>query len=1556
MQFSDRLSATALFDTGAAVSLLSRRAFQAAKQAGAVGDEIPNHGVTLTTASGEPLPTLGAFHISFALLGRRKCSAPMVVASQLNSDAIMGMNIIEREGIVYDPITKQCFFSESTPPEQDWGTASIQVSEEVIVQPLQARLTRCILRKSDGSRVGPNTKFIGTLMGLPVAAVTDTHGAACMYITNPDMQELVLQRRYDLGLAEEDAQFSEVPLTEDSIAEIFASMLPTKAVGAVGTTRGKPRPSPVSVPPEVKSLIANQLRATVPDAWFDRYYNLLLSYADIISASPTDLGSTDTVVHDIKLRDREPVWTKQFTLPVDESDLIRLNVRDWLKIGIIEPAQSLYNSPLFCVRKKDGGLRVVLDYRKLNAKTLPDRYSIRGVDECIREVGYSGSTIFSTLDLTAGFWQMKLQPAARPYTAFTVPGMGQFQWRTSPMGLTGCPASFSRLMDITMRNVPNVITYIDDVLVHSRDLDQHHKHLHCALNRLRDNNLKLNIVKCHFATDSVAYLGHQLTAAGVRPGIDKAAAMQHAAPPVNMKEVQSFLGLANYFRGYIKDFAIVASPLYALTRQDAEWKQGPLPPDALQAFRKIQHVMSSGPVLQFSNRNGKYHLYVDSATGKFDGTGPEGGLGAVLMQEAPDGTKGVIGYASRRLQIHERNYSPYLLELQACVYGIEYFEAYLKNRSFVLYTDHKPLIRLSPVHEKTLNRLDEKMTHFFFEMRYINGKDNHVADYLSRTAGDGCAAVEESTTLFSQLQHADPQLLRWIQYLKGDNTVTNGELHPLITQMGVRHDVLYLQVSGRKGFMDKGAYRIVVPTSMRGRFLKEAHDSMIGGHGGFFKTAERLKQLYWWPGMDQDIAAHVAECTVCQRGSNKGRPPIPPLHSIPLPRKPNDRVHVDLFGPLQDEDSDKKYVCVMTDAFTKIVRLSVLTSKSAEEVANSILQNWIYIYGVPKEIITDQGKEFNNSFAKTLWTGLGINHHTTTPYHPQTNSQAEVFNKTMKAFLIKVRIQAKEDTVHWSKYIGPLMFSHNTAVHKATLTTPFYAMFGYDPRAQEWPEGRVLDFETEDLTGNPLAQLHRTTQIVRATARHNNQHAQEAAQRAHARAHRTRTTKFFPDQPIWVQLHATNEVNKKLADQWEEGEIVEQVSPESWKVLRLQRRRRRYATINVFHLKPRSAEKEAEAEADLLPIPPPPLPDPQNQDGHLRRRTRRLQRPAPASPAHSDTDSPPSSDHEDEDEDEYLPPTRHLSTPPPSTRPSRTRTRRTLQAVEAILAAAREDGDLTLLDFVWRLLNSTDPGGNPYCLRGLGRVQLAPPGPAAPPPVPVIAPGPAPPRNPTPRRRHRSAEERERARLEDFLPPGAKVNRQPLPLKRPAKGRPVTPTPPPPPSSPKRKGTSQLQGPLTSPIEEEQFLSPFPSPDSAQFRPIPAPRSLTPRRPIPPGALPTPPPHHLPWGPATPDRPMTPTDLRHALERLSLTPRAGQEQHQFGPVDPGDLQRELSRLTEEAAAGFSTPYAGLHRDLRRLTTGPSTESPPSFPPSPTSTSLPNSPPQQQRHTKRKKFW
>jgi hypothetical protein len=215
------------------------------------------------------------------------------------------------------------------------------------------------------------------------------------------------------------------------------------------------------------------------------------------------------------------VYRKQFKIPEAHQQFIEQSLDEWLKLGVLKRANSLNNSPIFCVPKKQGqGLQVVQDFHKLNNHLHMDKYSMKEITECISDIGRANLTIFSTLDLISGFWQMQLDEKSQPLTAFTILGKGQYSWITSPMGLLalGYPASFQRLMEGVMRNISNVIVYIDDLLVHTTTHEQHLKVLEQVLERLHSHNLKINLDKCFFGNKEVSYLGFILTPAGIKPG------------------------------------------------------------------------------------------------------------------------------------------------------------------------------------------------------------------------------------------------------------------------------------------------------------------------------------------------------------------------------------------------------------------------------------------------------------------------------------------------------------------------------------------------------------------------------------------------------------------------------------------------------------------------------------------------------------------------------------------------------------------------------------------------------------------------------------------------------------------------------------------------------------------------------------------------------------------------------------------------------------------------------------------------------------------------------
>jgi hypothetical protein len=372
------------------------------------------------------------------------------------------------------------------------------------------------------------------------------------------------------------------------------------------------------------------------------------------------------------------------------------------------------------------------------------------------------------------------------------------------------------------------------------------------------------------------------------------------------------------------------------------------------------------------------------------------GLEAILTQINSSGEHCVIAYTSRKLQKHECNYTPFLLEMQAAIWGMEHFGTYLRGRKFILFTDHRPLEKLGKVHTKTLNRLQEIMNTYDFDIMYKNGSEMPV-NYRSRNL---VSAISWESSQLQQAQAANPSLKALKQFLLNNELPADLKCQSLIRHFAndcfIEDDIIWCSI---KRQFEPSRVVIFLPSALVPETLSESHGNLLVGHDGIYKTKEHLLQCYYWPGMDADIAHHLKTCHRCQLRQKDGRPLPTLLSSLPQPTEPNQQVHDDLFGPLKTTDRGKKFILCMTDALTKYVELVPLPNKEANTVAEAIFSKWFCCFGMPLDIVTDQGKEFCAKLSDDLLKRLGTTHLTTSPHHPQCNSQAEVANKTIAKYL-----------------------------------------------------------------------------------------------------------------------------------------------------------------------------------------------------------------------------------------------------------------------------------------------------------------------------------------------------------------------------------------------------------------------------------------------------------------------------------------------------------------------------------------------------------------------------
>jgi len=324
------------------------------------------------------------------------------------------------------------------------------------------------------------------------------------------------------------------------------------------------------------------------------------------------------------------------------------------------------------------------------------------------------------------------------------------------------------------------------------------------------------------------------------------------------------------------------------------------------------------------------------------------------------------------LVTHEKNYTPFLLEMQAAVWAMDHFDTFLKGRHFILYTDHKPLEKLGKVHTKTLNRLQEMMLQYDFEICYKKGSEM-PADFLSRNA---VSAIRLDDKDLKEEQKKDPKLQALYNFiLKNDAPETSSAEYRFVKMFKddsfVEGGVLWRRI---RRFGEPDRVVLFAPPSMREEILQEAHGAPLAGHDGQLKTRERILQTYFWSGMEGDIKHHIQTCHKCQVRRVDHLPPPPLLSPLPQCTEPNTRMHADLFGPLIASGRQKKYILCMTDAFTKYAELVALENKEAPTVAEAIFTNWICRYGVPLNIVTDRGTEFCAKLSEELFTKLGASH------------------------------------------------------------------------------------------------------------------------------------------------------------------------------------------------------------------------------------------------------------------------------------------------------------------------------------------------------------------------------------------------------------------------------------------------------------------------------------------------------------------------------------------------------------------------------------------------------
>ena len=1109
----------------------------------------------LTAANGLSIPYVGYVELDVCVLGTVIPKRGILVvkdppgSSEMDVPGVLGMNVVhecyvelfgKHASSLFDtPLVKEapevwqkalqhCHEANVQPATRNSGVARVRGRRAVYIPGGTVKLvaTTCTQKcfPSSHALFEPFTNNDNLPSGLLVSPtmVTVHRGTAYVPVVNVGTTDTKLYPRSALGMLIQaqivslPAGISEVPHVPEGLSTVATMSSQAGQVSKISDT--------------IQSLDLKN----VPETEQAKVRSLLTKYQPVFSTGEGDLGCTNLLEHEIPLLDEVPLRQRFRRVPPSDYDAVKAHINQLLEAQVIRESCSPYASPIVLVKKKDGSLRMCVDYRQLNSKTRRDAFPLPRIDESLDAL--SGSQWFSTLDLASGYNQVPVAEKDKPKTAFCTP-FGLFEFNRMPFGLCNAPGTFQRLMEriFGAQHFQTLLLYLDDVIVFSSSVDEHLVRLEAVLSRLQQEQLKVKLEKCCFFQTEVNYLGHVISNEGVATDPKKISAVKEWPRPSSVKDLSSFLGFCGYYRRYVDGFAKIAAPLNRLkaeltdphTKRPSRKLIGELWSDLCEkSFQDLKSRLISAPVLAYANFSLPFILEVDASLS---------GLGAVLSQEQ-DGKVRPVAYASRALSPSERNmpnYSSMKLEFLALKWAMtEKFREYLIGQKCVVWTDNNPLSHLNTAKLGAVEqRWASELAVFDFSIRYRSGRANANADSLSRQPPStlpvpGTSLPDSlrrrgterplqvsqmsmsvlpshSSDHLVSLQRADPVLGPFLQFWRRGSVPDRSEhqalskpVRELVRQWNrlvEREGLLYRRVWRPDG--GEEVYQLLLPVSLREEVLQQLHQGH--GHQGVERTTDLVRERCFWPGMYQDVKDWCKRCDRCTLAK-----PIHPTVRTPmghlLASRPNQILAID-FSLLDRARDGRELVLVMTDVFSKFTQAVPTRDQRASTVAGVLVREWFYRFGVPARLHSDQGRSFESMLIQQLCSLYGIQKTHTTPYHPQGNGQCERFNRTLHGLLQTLPPDKKLD---WPNYLPQVTFSYNTTTHQTTGESPHLLMFGQEPslpvdfllgRIREPTGGTVNDWLREHQTRLQTAFDGAKERIRAAAGRRKERHDQHVS-------------------------------------------------------------------------------------------------------------------------------------------------------------------------------------------------------------------------------------------------------------------------------------------------------------------------------------------------------------------------------------------------------------------------------------------------------------------------------
>lgn len=1071
-------------------------------------------------------------------------------------DGLIGLDLLNNWESTIDLKHNILSTKSAVIPIKMYDSRNVNLYEDII--PAQSsKLARLPINAIDGEVLVPNQTMCNCLISDCLTEVKDNRG--WVEITNPTYNDVIFSM---------DRPVSVEMFNVESERSNFADM----------SERAR------QVLPKLRTEHLNPEELANLRALCERY-------ADVFYLEGEPLTFTNKIKHSIKTTDEAPVYTKSYRYPYVHREEVKDQISKMLEQNIIRPSESAWSSPIWVVPKKADASgktkwRLVVDFRKVNEKTIDDKYPIPNITDVLDKLGKC--QYFTTLDLASGFYQVEMHPQDIHKTAFNVEH-GHYEFLRMPMGLKNSPSTFQRVMDNVLRDLQNdaCLVYLDDIIVYSTSLQEHIVKLEKVFKKLRDSNFKIQLDKSEFLKLETDFLGHVISADGVKPNPEKIKAISKYPIPKTPTEIKRFLGLLGYYRKFIPDFARITKPLTQCLKKGSKIK---LDKNYTDCFEHCKTLLTNDPILQYPDFNKEFLLTTDASNVA---------IGAILSQGSV-GTDKPIAYASRTLNSSELNYSTIEKELLAIVWATKYFRPYLFGRKFKIITDHKPLQWVMNLKEPNsrLTRWRLKLSEYDFTVMYKQGKRNTNADALSRveinneiassiavnpseqdplddsrtiTAPEG---DNDSETITAHTDAEDPILevpitddplnkftrqivLTVVGDIKGKTVATkpfdtHSRFSVQISESNLQDDVInaireYVHPKIKTGLL------INPPTAMYSIIpviqstFKNSAMSLVLTKRELENVREYLKQ--------QDIISKYHDGKTNHRGINECYLAL--SHKYYWPKM---REHITKFindcticgqakydrNPVKQQfrvvpPASKPFELVhvdlltiqgekfitLVDAFSKYAQAYYLRDGTAVSVVQALLKYSTH-HGIPITIVSDNGPEFTNQLIAEFVKLHKIQHHKIAPHTPNENGIVERFHSTILEHLRILKIQHKsESTMNLMPYA---LLAYNHSIHSFTKCKPIDLITGhFDPR----------DPLNIDVTPH-LLQQYITDHKNRMSIVYNLIHESGVSSRADLtnkrNASRETEAEYSPDQQVFVKNPTAS--RQKLAPRYTHDRVM----------------------------------------------------------------------------------------------------------------------------------------------------------------------------------------------------------------------------------------------------------------------------------------------------------------------------------------------------------------------------------------------------------------------------------